>query len=256
MKTVFITGASSGLGKALAQEYAAQGACLGLLGRRQEELQALADSLPGEHRIYVADVRDRDALHLAAQDFLQFTGQKIDVVIASAGISAGTLTEEAEDFAVFKAIVDTNLLAMVATFEPFIGTMKAAGKGTLVGIASVAGIRGLPGAGAYSSSKAAVIAYCESLRLELSLYGVSVVTITPGYIRTAMTAHNPYSMPFLMPAEDFARKARKTIEQGVSYRVIPWQMGLVSRLMRLLPNWLYDRLARQAPRKPRLNKKS
>ncbi|MEN5252733.1 SDR family oxidoreductase [Alcaligenes aquatilis] len=256
MQTVFITGASSGLGKALAQEYAAQGACLGLLGRRQEELQALADSLPGEHRIYVADVRDRDALHLAAQDFLQFTGQKIDVVIASAGISAGTLTEEAEDFAVFKAIVDTNLLAMVATFEPFIGTMKAAGKGSLVGIASVAGIRGLPGAGAYSSSKAAVIAYCESLRLELSLYGVSVVTITPGYIRTAMTAHNPYSMPFLMPAEDFARKARKTIEQGVSYRVIPWQMGVVSRLMRLLPNWLYDRLARQAPRKPRLNKKS
>ncbi|ASR88709.1 SDR family oxidoreductase [Alcaligenes faecalis] len=256
MQTVFITGASSGLGKALAQEYAAQGACLGLLGRRQEELQALADSLPGEHRIYVADVRDRDALHLAAQDFLQFTGQKIDVVIASAGISAGTLTEEAEDFAVFKAIVDTNLLAMVATFEPFIGTMKAAGKGSLVGIASVAGIRGLPGAGAYSSSKAAVIAYCESLRLELSVHGVSVVTITPGYIRTAMTAHNPYSMPFLMPAEDFARKARKTIEQGVSYRVIPWQMGVVSRLMRLLPNWLYDRLARQAPRKPRLNKKS
>jgi short-subunit dehydrogenase len=120
----------------------------------------------------------------------------------------------------------------------------------------VAGIRGLPGAGAYSSSKAAVIAYCESLRLELSVHGVSVVTITPGYIRTAMTAQNPYSMPFLMPAEDFARKARSTIEQGVSYRVIPWQMGLVSRLMRLLPNWLYDRLARQAPRKPRLNKKS
>lgn len=256
MQTVFITGASSGLGKALAQGYAAQGACLGLLGRRQEELQALAESLPGVHRIYVADVRDRDALHQAAQDFLQFTGQKIDVVIASAGISAGTLTEETEDFSVFKAIVDTNLLAMVATFEPFIGTMKAAGKGTLVGIASVAGIRGLPGAGAYSSSKAAVIAYCESLRLELSLYGVSVVTITPGYIRTAMTAQNPYSMPFLMPAEDFARKARKTIEQGVSYRVIPWQMGVVSRLMRLLPNWLYDRLARQAPRKPRLNKKS
>lgn len=256
MQTVFITGASSGLGKALAQEYAAQGACLGLLGRRQEELQALADSLPGEHRIYVTDVRDRDALHQAAQDFLQFTGQKIDVVIASAGISAGTLTEETEDFAVFKAIVDTNLLAMVATFEPFVGTMKAAGKGALVGIASVAGIRGLPGAGAYSSSKAAVIAYCESLRLELSVHGVSVVTITPGYIRTAMTAQNPYSMPFLMPAEDFARKARRTIEQGVSYRVIPWQMGLVSRLMRLLPNWLYDRLARQAPRKPRLNKKS
>lgn len=251
MQSVFITGASSGLGRALAVEYAAQGACLGLLGRRRDQLQALADSLPGEHHIYAVDVRDRVALHEAAADFLAARGGKVDIVLASAGISAGTLTEEVEDFAVFKAIVDTNLLAMVATFEPFVAAMKAAGGGTLVGIASVAGIRGLPGAGAYSSSKAAVIAYCESLRLELAQEGVQVVTISPGYVRTAMTAQNPYSMPFLMPADEFARRAVKAIERGVSYCVIPWPMGVVARLMRLLPNWLYDRLARNAPRKPR-----
>ncbi|MGE8547291.1 SDR family oxidoreductase [Alcaligenes sp. WGS1538] len=251
MLSVFITGASSGLGRALAREYAAQGARLGLLGRRLDELQALADSLPGEHRVYAVDVRDRHALHEAADDFLAFCGRKVDVVIASAGISAGTLTEEREDFAVFKAILDTNLLAMVATFEPFVAPMKAAGGGALVGIASVAGIRGLPGAGAYSSSKAAVIAYCESLRLELAGQGIRVVTIAPGYVRTAMTARNPYSMPFLMPADAFARRAVKAIARGASYRVIPWPMGVVSRLMRLLPNWLYDLLARNAPRKPR-----
>ncbi len=251
MQSVFITGASSGLGRALAAEYAAQGARLGLLGRRRDQLQALADSLPGEHHIYVVDVRDRGALHKAAADFLAVCGNKVDIVVASAGISAGTLTEEVEDFAVFKAIVDTNLLAMVATFEPFVAPMKVAGGGALVGVASVAGIRGLPGAGAYSSSKAAVIAYCESLRLELAQEGIDVVTIAPGYVRTAMTAQNPYSMPFLMSADEFARRAVKAIDQGVSYRVIPWPMGLVSRLMRLLPNWLYDRLARNAPRKPR-----
>ena len=251
MQRVFITGASSGLGRALAERYAAAGATLGLLGRRQEALAELADRLPGADRCYAVDVRDRQALHAAARDFLAFCQGRVDVVIASAGISAGTLTGHEEDYEVFKAIVDTNLLATVATFEPFVEPMRAAGSGTLVGIASVAGIRGLPGAGAYSASKSAVITYCESLRLELAGAGIKVVTIAPGYIRTAMTARNPYSMPFLMDAGDFARRAAAAIGRGVSYTVIPWQMGVVARLMRLLPNALYDRLARNAPRKPR-----
>ncbi|OZI71017.1 SDR family oxidoreductase [Bordetella genomosp. 12] len=248
---VFITGASSGLGLALAEEYARRGARLGLVGRRKPALDALAARLPGEHYVYALDVRDRAALHAAARDFLAHCGGGIDVVIASAGISAGTLTEAAEDFDVFKAIFDTNVLATVATFEPFIEAMKAQGGGRLVGVASVAGIRGLPGAGAYSASKSAVITYCESLRLELAAAGIKVVTIAPGYIDTPMTRHNPYRMPFLMPAARFARRALRTIEAGASYRVIPWQMGVVSRLMRLLPNALYDMLARNAPRKPR-----
>ncbi|WP_041864134.1 SDR family oxidoreductase [Bordetella petrii] len=251
MTSVFITGASSGLGRALAWRYARSGARLGLVARRGEALRALADELPGDHHCYAVDVCDRAALHAAAGDFLARSGGRVDVVVASAGISVGTLTEHTEDFEVFKAIVDTNLLATVATFEPFIEPMRQARAGRLVGIASVAGIRGLPGAGAYSASKAAVISYCESLRLELAHAGIRVVTIAPGYIKTAMTAHNPYSMPFLMEADAFAARAQVAIERGVSYTVIPWQMGIVARLMRLLPNTIYDRAARNAPRKPR-----
>ncbi len=248
---VFITGASSGLGAALARHYASQGAVLGLVGRRGDVLAELARSLGSHHQCYTLDVRDRQALHDAARAFLAYTGQRIDIVIASAGISAGTSTEHGEDFDVFKAIIDTNVLATVSTFEPFVAAMRAAGRGRLVGIGSVAGVRGLPGAGAYSASKAAVATYCESLRLELNGEGIRVVTIAPGYVRTAMTAANPYGMPFLMDADVFAQRAARAIERGVSYKVIPWQMGIVARLMKWLPDWLYDLAARNAPRKPR-----
>lgn len=251
MTAVFITGASSGLGSALARHYASHGATVGLVGRRGEALRELAGSLPGSHRCYALDVRDRAALHAAAHDFIAHMSGQVDVVIACAGVSAGTLAEQPSDFDVFKEIIDTNVLATLATFEPFIAGMRAAGRGRLVGIASVAGIRGLPGGGAYSASKAAVAVYCESLRNELSPDGVRVCTIAPGYIRTAMTAHNPYSMPFLMDADAFAVRAARAIEGGVSYRVIPWQMGVVAKLMRLLPDAVYDRFARGAPRKPR-----
>jgi len=246
---VFITGASSGIGRALASRYAARGAVLGLVARREQALRDLAASLPGDHHCYPLDVRDRNALHAAARDFL--SGGPVDLVIANAGISTGTLTEELEDFDAFRAVLDTNLVAMVATFEPFIAAMKQAGKGQLAGIASVAGIRGLPGAGAYSASKAAVIVYCESLRNELSPYGIRVSTIAPGYIRTAMTARNPYPMPFLMDVDTFAEKAADALDRGVRYTVIPWQMGIVAKLLRLLPDAVYDHFAVRAPRKPR-----
>lgn len=253
---VFITGASSGLGEALARAYAASGASLGLLGRRTDALQALKDSLPHpeKHQIYVADVNDHTALHAAAQDFIRRSGE-VHVVIASAGISAGTLTEHAEDLAVIRKVMDTNLLATAATFAPFIPHMQQQKRPQdcrLVGIASVAGIRGLPGAEAYSASKAAVISYCESLRLEMRASGIRVVTIAPGYIDTPMTQVNTYAMPFLMPADQFAARALRTIQAGTSYRVIPWQMGWVARLLRILPNWLYDFAFSQAPRKGRL----
>ena len=249
MERVFITGASSGIGAALALSYAARGASVALVGRRRDALCALAARLPGEHSVYALDVRDRDALHAAARDFLQ--GGPVDVVIASAGISVGTLTEEAGDFEVFRAIQETNVLATVATFEPFIAGMKGRGHGRLVGVASVAAVRGLPGAGAYSASKAAVRAYCESLRVELHGSGVRVVTISPGFIRTPMTAKNPYHMPFLMPVEDFARTALRHIDRGTPSVVIPWQMAVVAGLLRQVPAWLYDRLAVKRKRKPR-----
>ena len=257
MERVFITGASSGLGAAFAARYAARGAMLGLVARRGDVLHALVNGLPhaARHRIYALDVNDHAALAAAAADFIA-AAQGIDVVIAAAGISRGTLTECAEDLPAFARILATNVTATVATFTPFIDAMRAEARTgnrrcRLVGIASVAGIRGLPGAGAYSASKAAIISYCEALRLELKRSGIRVVTIAPGYIDTPMTWVNDYPMPFLMPAEKFAQKAVAAIDVGVSYRVIPWQMGVVAKLLRVLPNGLYDRLFVDAPRKAR-----
>jgi hypothetical protein len=116
----------------------------------------------------------------------------------------------------------------------------------------VAGYRGLPGAAAYSASKAAAISYLESVRVELRASGVKVITICPGYIATPMTAQNPYAMPFILTADESARKIASVIECGKTFAVIPWQMAIVARVMRVLPNWLYDRLFGNAPRKPRL----
>ena len=257
-QTVFITGASSGIGSALASHYAAQGAVLGLAARRDDQLMRLAGSLRTEGAssvvCYPLDVADAGALRAAAGDFVARHGAP-DIVIANAGVSSGTLTECPEDLDIIKRIFDINVFGMAGTFSPFIAPMQAAvitgRQCRLVGIASVAGIRGLPGAEAYSASKSAVITYLESLRLELRAYGIKVVTIAPGYIATPMTAINPYRMPFLLPAPEAARRFAKAIEKGTSYTVIPWQMGLVAKGLRLLPNWLYDRLFANAPRKPR-----
>jgi short-subunit dehydrogenase len=257
MKRVFITGASSGIGAALARHYAEQGAVLGLVARRGQELAQLAASLPNaqQHRIYSLDVTNHLALHEAAVDFMAAVNG-IDVVIANAGVSHGTLTEVVQDLQVFERILMTNIVATVATFAPFIAALKAevqsGNRGCrLVGIASVSGIRGLPGAGAYCASKAAVINYCESLRVELKDSGIKVVTISPGYIDTPMTQVNDYPMPFLMAPEKFARRAARAIDAGTSYTVIPWQMGVVAKLLRALPNWLYDVAFAKAPHKAR-----
>jgi short-subunit dehydrogenase len=248
---VFITGASSGLGAALARAYAQRGTTLGLLARRADKLQELAQTLStSTSACYAVDVTQFESLHSALQRHLQEHGCP-DIVIANAGVSAGTLTEFVEDLEVFNQILQTNLTAMVATFQPFIEAMKTRGSGTLVGLASVAGVRGLPGAGAYSASKAGVIAYLESLRLELAPHGIRVLTIAPGYIDTPMTQHNPYPMPFLMPAHVFAEKAVQVIARQKKMSVIPWQMGWVARLLRWLPIACYDWLFMRAPRKPR-----
>jgi NAD(P)-dependent dehydrogenase (short-subunit alcohol dehydrogenase family) len=250
---VFITGASSGIGAALAREYAARGAVLGLLARRREALDALTATLPHpeRHRAYAVDVTDHAALAHAARDFIA-AHEGADVVIASAGISYGTLTERPEDLPLFEAVFATNVNATVATFAPFIGAMKKqSGERRLVAIGSMAGIRGMKGAGAYCASKAAVHSYAESLRLEMRRYGIRVVTIAPGYIDTPMTSNNHFPMPFLMPAGRFAAQAVRAIDAGSSFRVIPWQMGVVARLLRLLPNGLFDLLFARAPQKAR-----
>ena len=250
---VFITGASSGIGQALAARYYRAGHRLALVARRSAELQAWVHTQgfdAARVAVYAADVRDVASITAAGGACIASQGLP-DVVIANAGISVGIDTAVAEDLEVLRATYETNNIGMAATFHPFVRAMRERGSGRLVGIASVAGIRGLPGHGAYCSSKAAVISYCESLRGECRPFGVKVVTIAPGYIDTPLTRQNRYGMPFLMQAEDFADKAFRAIERGASFRVIPWQMGVAARLLRLLPNGLYDALLAGRPRKRR-----
>jgi short-subunit dehydrogenase len=250
---VFITGASSGIGQALALRFYSEGFNLALLARRSDAIQdwVRKQSIdPARVRIYNADVANVESVVAAAQQCLLDQGLP-DVVIANAGISIGMDTAVRSDLAVMAQIFATNNTGLAATFHPFIDAFCARGSGTLVGIGSVAGIRGIPGHGAYSASKAAVIAYCESLRGELRSKGVTVVTICPGYIDTPLTRQNRYSMPFLMTADSFAAQAFKAIAAGNSYRVIPWQMGGVAALLRLLPNWLFDKVFSGRPRKRR-----
>ena len=195
-------------------------------------------------------MRDADALRTAAEDFSARSGG-VDIVIGNAGVSAGTLTEKFEDRQVFQEILDINVVGLFNTFQPFLSGMHAARAGTLVGIASVAGFRGLPGAGAYCASKAAAMIFLESLRVELRGSGVKVVTICPGYVATQMTQKNPYPMPFMLSADEAARRMVRAIELRQRRVVIPWQMGLVGAVLRSMPGPLYDYLFARAPRKPR-----
>ena len=250
---VFITGASSGIGQALAHRYHQAGFRLALVARRTSEVKTWASAQkisPDSYEIYSADVSVTDSIVAAGRDCIARQGVP-DVVIANAGISVGMDTAVLSDIDVMARTFATNNIGMAATFQPFVDAMVQRGSGILVGIGSVAGIRGLPGHGAYCASKAAVISYCESLRGELRPHGVRVVTVSPGYIDTPLTQQNRYSMPFLMQPADFADRAFRTIQAGVSYRVIPWQMGVVAKLLRMLPNPLFDKMLAGRPRKRR-----
>ena len=247
---VFLTGASSGIGEALARLYAGRGAILGLVARRDDFLRRLQAELGAQTETYPCDVRELCALQAAAAHFMARHGTP-DVVVGNAGVSYGNLTEIAQDAATFREILEINVLGLVHTFQPFVEPMRARGSGSLVGIASVAGFRGLPGGSAYSASKAAAIRYLEALRLELRGSGVGVTTLCPGFIATPMTAKNPYPMPFIIEADDAARRMVRAIDAGKSYAIIPWQMAIVGRILGVLPNAIYDRVMARAGRKPR-----
>ena len=252
-KLVFITGASSGIGQALALRFYRAGYHLALAARRTAEVQSWAARQgisENSYRIYSADVAVSDSIVAAGRDCLASQGLP-DVVVANAGISVGIDTAVRADLDVMAQTFATNNIGLAATFHPFVNDMVQRGSGTLVGIGSVAGIRGLPGHGAYCASKAAVISYCESLRGELRGSGVRVVTLCPGYIDTPLTQKNRYAMPFLMQPDAFADQAFQAIQAGASYRVIPWQMGVVAKLLRLLPNALFDKALAGRPRKRR-----
>jgi short-subunit dehydrogenase len=258
---IFITGASSGLGEALALHYRGQGWRVALVARRLDALEGLASRLQRasgpttaatafDVGLYPADVQDTQALIEVASRCVAQQGLP-DVVVANAGISVGMDTADVRDLAVLRETLAVNVVGVANTFHPFVAAMTARGHGTLVSIASVAAIRGLPGHGAYCASKSAVVAYSESLRGELRRSGVRVVTVVPGFVATPLTQGNRYAMPFLMQPDAFAAQAARAIQAGVSYRVIPWPMGWVARLLRVLPNALYDRLMAGRGRKRR-----
>jgi len=243
---IVITGASSGIGEALARHYAADGVVLGLISRRKAGLLGL----PGQVVPYPLDITDERALAAAAEDFIRRFGAP-DLVIANAGIASGTEGADLGDIAKLRKVLDVNVAGLAATLAAFAPAMRAAGRGTLAGIASVAGFRGLAGNGAYCASKSAAITWMESLRAELHGSGMSVVCICPGYIDTPMTQVNRFRMPFLLSADEAARRIARAIAGKRRLAVIPWQMALASLALRAMPGWLYDRIASRAPRKPR-----
>jgi len=258
-RLIYITGASSGIGQALAKRYLEQGDRVVMIARRIQELQQWCEQegfAESSYFIFKADVRDIASITAAGHQCIAEVGVP-DVVIAAAGISLGVDTEIFDDIEVMRKLYETNNIGMMATFHPFITAMKRRSSGKLVGIASVAGIRGLAGHGAYCSSKAAVISYCESLRVEMyaatGAGGVQVLTILPGFVATPLTQKNPYVMPFILTAQEFAKRAVRAIEHNKTYVVIPWQMGVVAIGLKIMPNFLFDRLFSKRKRKPREN---
>jgi len=246
---VFITGASSGIGQALALRYHQAGWRLALVARRVPEMQnwLATQGIPVESaQCYGADVGDANSIIAAANACMAEQGVP-DVVIANAGISIGMDTQVREDLDVLQQVMQTNVMGMAATFHPFLHAMKAAAAnsviprqaGTLVGIASVAGIRGMPGHAAYCASKAAVISYCESLRGELKSHGLQVVTLAPGYIQTPLTQKNKFPMPFLISQE----QASDYIYQGLMARKFeihfPKKFTFILKFLRIIPYKFY-----------------
>ena len=246
-----LTGACGGRGQALARELLSQGAVVALVGLHRPSLQALAALAPMRCAVYTPDVADSTAMQAMAADWMSRRGTP-DLVIANAGVAGGFDTAEADDLAVLRRMLEVNLLGAATTFQPFVKAMRAQRRGALVGVASIAGWRGMPGNGAYCASKGGLIRYLESLRAELRSESIVVSTVSPGYLRTALTAGNRFAMPGLMEPEAAAKAMLAGIARGRTHIVLPARIGWLARLLNLLPGALHDRLLLGQPRKPRV----
>lgn len=246
-----LTGACGGLGQALARALIGHGAAVALVGLDGPSLQALAALAPERCAVYTPDVADSAAMQAMAADWMARAGTP-DLVIANAGVAGGFDTAEADDLAVLRRMLEINLLGAATTFQPFVRAMREERRGALVGVASIAGWRGMPGNGAYCASKGGLIRYLESLRAELRSDSMVVSTVSPGYLRTALTAGNRFAMPGLMEPEAAARALLAGVAQGRSHIVLPARIGWLARLLNLLPDALHDRLLLGQPRKPRV----
>lgn len=244
-KVVFLTGASSGIGEALAVEMAKRGAILGLLARRAEMLENLAErceSFGGKARIFACDVVDFKAVQDSAESVRKEFG-RIDILIANAGIGGNNKeTRELQPEAV-KKVIDINLIGAVNSVSAVLPRMLERKSGQLVAISSLAGFRGLPKSAAYSASKAGMTAFFESVRLDVQEKGISVTIIQPGFIKTPLTSGRANKMPFLMELEDSLPLFLNAIEKQRKFSAFPWQLANFVKLGRIFPAWLYDKIA-------------
>lgn len=243
-KRCIITGASSGIGLALALELARRGWALALLARRADLLNEAVRSIAGEGGQAVAipaDAADASAVREAVATGQRLLGGPFDLAVANAGVS---IPNHAARFRLEDAelTIRVNVLGTMYLFDAVVPSMIERRAGRFAGVASVAGLRGLPTAGPYSASKAAMQAFLESARVDLAPYGVGVTIVNPGFVETAMTAKNRFRMPFLMKAAPAARIIARGIERGDRIVEFPKRMSLLMRTARLIPDALYDRI--------------
>jgi short-subunit dehydrogenase len=245
-KVVLITGASSGIGRGLAVELARRGASVGLLARRAGLLHKVVEEIEaagGRALALPFDVTDADAVSNAAGQLSAAAGP-IDVLIANAGVASTTHGTElnAEQIA---GLINVNVVGVINSVTAVVGGMTERGRGHLVAISSLAAYRGLPKSAAYCSSKAAVSAFFESLRLDLEPKGIAVTIIHPGFIKTALTAGRKAQMPYLMELDDAIEKIVRAIEKRKKSCAFPWQLATMVRAGMVMPNFMYDWIARR-----------
>lgn len=247
---VLITGASSGLGAALALAYAQNGALLSLGGRDASRLEGVADLARAKGaRVRTTLIDVTNAWDMEDWIVRADLETPLDLVIANAGISAGT-GRSGETKAQALSIFETNVGGVLNTVHPALAAMKKRGKGQIAIMASLAGFVGFPGAPAYGASKAAVRVYGEALRGEVAAFGVKINVICPGFVKTPMTDVNDFQMPFLMSAEKAAEIVKNGLEKNKARIAFPWPMTALVLFLAGAPGGLLDALARRLPRKP------
>ena len=246
-KVVLVTGASSGIGRGLATELARRGAAVGLLARRADTLQEIVKEIEaagGQAIALPADVTDEQAVRRAVADLVAKFGP-VDVLFANAGIGGGAAHASKLDASVVASVIDVNVKGVVNSVAAVIGDMVKRRQGQLVVISSIAAYRGLPKSAAYCSSKAAVSAFFESLRLDLHGSGVDVTIIHPGFIRTPLTAGRKARLPWLMEVDEAVNKMLWATEARKKSYAFPWQLATVMRASMIMPNFMYDWISRR-----------
>src|SRR5262249_17818642 len=229
-------GASSGIGRALARELAGQGCKVGLVARRRELLAELAKEIEvkgGTAAYAPADVAEREPTLAAIAEIARQLGP-VDLLIANAGVGAPTMLDPINIFDVEK-MFRVNLLGAIYAIEAVLPDMLERGQGHLAAVSSMAAYKGLPGESAYCASKAALNTYMEGLRIQLRDKGIAVTTICPGFVRTPMTAVNEFHMPWLLEADEAARRIVRALRRRKKVYKVPWQMSLFMPLTSWLP---------------------